>query len=267
MARTIGIIGCGWLGAALGAALVARGERVLGTTTSPARGDELRRLGIAPLVARFGAGGAVFEPGSARPPDAFAAADVCVVAVPPLPGDEAISQARAIAGVIGVARAAHVVQISTTSVYPNANVRVDEADAINHHRLTLVEQEFRGLDRVVTVLRCAGLFGPGRLILPSILRASVDVDPEAPVNLVARSDVVRAILRVMEEPVADVFNVCADEHPSKEAFYREIARRTGLSVPPFRPSGEAWKIVGNDAFKRRFGFEYSWPDPLAFPVE
>jgi len=257
--RSVGIIGCGWLGSALGSSLAAAGCRVVGTTTTPDKREELRDLGIEPAVMRFG--GAVDpDPGS------LADVDVIVVTLPPSRESDAVGEAAQVARVIRLTRAGHVIQISTSSVYPSTGGRVVEDDAVPDHRLVLVEDELRALDCKVTILRCTGLYGPGRLILPYVLSSGRAVDPDAPVNLVEQNDVVRAVRRVIEEPVSDTFNICADEHPTRGEFYREIARRSGMGVPEFRPSGEPWKIVDNAKFRERFGFRYEYPDPLQFPV-
>ncbi|MGK2856009.1 MAG: NAD(P)-binding domain-containing protein [Thermoanaerobaculia bacterium] len=259
MAASIGIVGCGWLGRALAIRLVASGVRVVGTTGSRESAAHLETLGVEGLVVRFSA--------EARG-DVSKLRDVAaiVVAVPPAREIDPVAQAGAIARVVAETGAAHVVDISTTSVYPSEGRTVVEEDAMPEHPLRRVEEAIQGSGRAVTILRCAGLFGPGRLILPYVLRAGVVIAESAPMNLVEQSDVVGAVLRVLEEPVADTFNICADEHPTKAEFYREIARRTGMDVPRFEAGAEPWKIVDNQKFKKRFGFRYEHPDPLAFPL-
>ena len=44
------IAGCGWLGSAVAAELVARGDRITGIRTDPGRGEKLRGLGVEPLI-------------------------------------------------------------------------------------------------------------------------------------------------------------------------------------------------------------------------
>ena len=50
--HSIAVIGCGYVGSALGEALVRAGHDVAGTTTTPARTQELQQLGIRPYVLR-----------------------------------------------------------------------------------------------------------------------------------------------------------------------------------------------------------------------
>ncbi|MFA6957504.1 MAG: NAD(P)-binding domain-containing protein [Thermoanaerobaculia bacterium] len=259
MSRSIGIIGCGWLGSALALRLVASGVRVVGTTGSLESAARLASIGVEALVVRFtsDAEGDV---------DGLRDVDAIVVAIPPARELDPLAQSRAVAKAIATTRASHVVQISTTSVYPAAGSRVVEDDALDDHPLRRVEDAYKEDGRKATILRCAGLFGPGRLIMPYVLRAGVVVDEIAPVNFVEQSDVVNAILRVLEAPVADTFNICADEHPTKGEFYRELAKRTGMDEPRFEATGEPWKIVDNRKFRERCGFRYRYPDPLTFPV-
>ncbi|MCM2317390.1 MAG: NAD(P)-binding domain-containing protein [Thermoanaerobaculia bacterium] len=259
MLRSVGIVGCGWLGRALASRLIASGVHVVGTTGSPESAAHLAALGVESLVARFVPEG---EGDLSRLHDV----DAIVVAIPPSRGLDPLAQARAIARAVAATRAAHLVQISTTSVYPNAGGRVVEDDAIADHPLRRVEDSWHQDGRLVTILRCAGLYGPGRLILPYVLRAGVVVDENAPVNLVEQSDVVSAICRALESPAAGTFNLCADEHPTKGEFYRELAKRARLGVPRFDRTGEPWKVIDNRKFRERFAFRYEHPDPLKFPV-
>lgn len=259
MNGAVGIMGCGWLGKALASDLMGDGIRVVGTTTSPRGAVALKELGVEPVVARFG----LHLDGDLS---ILKGLDALVVAIPPGTGTAALDEAGAISEVVREASPRLVVQISTSSVYPDNGGTVVEDDAIRDHRLFLVEELYRRLECRVTILRCTGLFGPGRLILPYVLRADRPVDPDLPVNLVEQRDVVRAVRRVLAEPVSDTFNVCADEHPPRGEFYREIAKRAGLDLPTFRPGGEAWKIVDNRKFREQFGFRYEYPDPLQFPV-
>jgi len=252
------IIGCGWLGRAIASALVFRGVRVIGTTTRQENVEAIADLGVEPKVVRFG-------PEVAGERGTLQGVEAVVVAVPPGRGAEAIEEAAAIARFVDTTRAGTVVQISTSSVYPDTGGVVFEADAIPGHRLVRVEETFHSLDRSVAVLRCTGLFGPGRIILPFLLRSGRAVDPDGRVNFVAQSDVVRAVLRVLDEPVRDTFNVCADEHPTRREFYSSIAERAGMEIPRFESTGEPFRIVDNSKFRTRFGFEYEYPDPCTFP--
>jgi nucleoside-diphosphate-sugar epimerase len=260
MAASIGIIGCGWLGSALARRLAASGVGVVGTTASRESAARLAAPGIEAIVARFVPG---LEGDVARLRDV----EAIVVAIPPSREADPVAQARAVARVVTDTRATHVVHVSTTSVYPANGGTVVEDDALADHPLRRVEDALLECGLATTILRCAGLFGPGRLILPWILRSGAVVDERAPVNFVEQSDAVRAILRVLDEPVAGAFNVCADRHPAKGDFYRELARRAGLGVPRFGATGESWKVVDNRKFRERFDFRYEYPDPLTFPID
>lgn len=259
MLQTVGIIGCGWLGRAVAVRLVDAGVRVVGTTGSPESAARLGAIGVECLAARF-------DPELQGDVSLLREVDAIVVAIPPSRAADPVEQARAVARIVAGSRASHIVQISTTSVYPNSGARVAEDDALHDHPLRRVEEVMQQAGRTTTILRCAGLFGPGRLILPFVLRSGALVDENAPVNLVEQSDVVAAILRALDEPEAGTFNVCADAHPTKGEFYRELARRAGLDVPRFGATGEPWKIVDNRKFRDRFGFRYEHPDPLTFPL-
>ena len=44
------VVGCGYLGRRVAALLVARGERVIGTTRNLAKAEELVRVGVEPWI-------------------------------------------------------------------------------------------------------------------------------------------------------------------------------------------------------------------------
>lgn len=67
---------------------------------------------------------------------------------------------------------------------------VEGGERESHYRGCLTEDAYRSLDCAATILRCAGLFGPGRLILPGVLAKGVAVEEENPVPELR--DVVRA---------------------------------------------------------------------------
>src|SRR5512143_1128135 len=66
------VAGCGWLGTAVGRALLLRGDRVTGVRSDAARAEALRPLGIEPLALDLAAPGA-----EARLPSDFEAVVAC----------------------------------------------------------------------------------------------------------------------------------------------------------------------------------------------
>ena len=112
-----------------------------------------------------------------------------------------------------------------------------------------------------TILRLAGLYGYGRQ--PGRRLAGQEVTGgDAPVNLVHRDDVVSVLVKVIEENIRGVFNVCADTHPSRKEVYTAQAERLGFEPPRFVEPHEAdYKEVSSEKLKG-LGYEFQHGNPL-----
>ncbi len=270
--KTFTILGCGWLGLPLGRHLAGRGHRVKGTTTRAVRIETLAEAGIEPFLLTMDPG---FE--GVPPADVFAA-DALFFNVPPprrRPDVAAYvaAQIEALLDAVHAAPVDFIVFASSTSVYADVNRTVTEDAAgtpppasASGRALLAAERRLLADEAVAaTVLRFAGLYGydrqPGRF-----LAGRTDLPGgEAPVNLVHRDDGVAVAARLLEDEVrGEVFNVCADAHPTRRAFYAAAARRLGLQPPTFADGeADAFKVVDNRKLKQRLGYAFLHPDPSA----
>ena len=68
--------------------------------------------------------------------------------------------------------------------------------------------------------------------------------------------------QIIEQSVwGDVFNCCADTHPTKREFYTQAAKNIGAAVPNFEESPVAqYKIISNQKVKRLLNYEFNYPD-------
>lgn len=263
---TIGILGCGWLGLPLGQYLVGRGHRVVGTTTTPAKVPELAAAGIEPYLLRL-----TPEPeGDAVP---WAGLDALVIAVPPRAGQQGDGfhprQVEALLGGLRIAdRELRIVYVSSTSVYPDANRDLTEADEVlSGHPLVRTEELIRQSGYPATILRCGGLMGYGRYPAKYVSGKTVTTG-KVPVNFVFRDDVVEIATWVLEAGIwGETLNVVAPEHPRREDVYRKNCAEMGVPVPTFAEPTEPvpFKIIRPARLLDHFGYAFRYPDPLAFP--
>jgi nucleoside-diphosphate-sugar epimerase len=277
MTLDVSILGCGWLGRPLAQRLVAEGRRVRGSTTTPDKLDRLRDDGIEPYRLAL-------TPGLPDDTGDFFASDCLVLNVPPSRGadDVRTHHRRQIDAVRAAAAQGGVEWIlfaSSTSVYPTVEQTVTEADqppgqpdALPGPRRStgqaLLEVEADLLDDphfATTVVRLGGLYGedrhPGRF-----LAGRTDVGrPEAPVNLIHREDGVGLFRALLDQGVqGEVFNACADRHPTRRALYTRAAEYLDLAPPTFDAEDDTTgKRVDNQKIKARCGYVFQHPDPLA----
>ncbi|MEM1043831.1 MAG: SDR family oxidoreductase [Bacteroidota bacterium] len=266
--RTVSVLGCGWLGLPLAERLVQRGLTVRGSTTSPGKLDRLAEAGIVPHRI------AVTESVEGEDLAAFFGADVLVVTVPPSKGGASYPAVfRAIRSAAETHGTGWVVMMSSTSVYPNLDRVVTEADAGARDGLPLrragapileAERVLQASEQFdATVLRLAGLYGGDRHPARVLAGRTGIAGGDAPVNLVHRDDAVGAALFVLERGVrGEAVNVCADEHPARQHLYPAVARALGLDPPTFEDGmGDGFKVVSNEKL-RRLGFAFHRPDPM-----
>ena len=101
-----------------------------------------------------------------------------------------------------------MVYLSSTSVYAEAGGGwVDETSAVaedDSRALAMVTAERATLRAGGTVVRCAGIYGPGRQIRPNA------GGPERWLNVIEVEDAARAVGAVLRKG-GEIFNVCEDE--------------------------------------------------------
>lgn len=132
---------------------------------------------------------------------------------------------------------------SSTSVYGQVDGSwVDEGSPAEPDRTTsrvLREAEALCLDNNGTVLRLAGIYGPGRAVLVRKLRAGEAVLEEGGgrwVNQIHRDDAASALFHAANGFVpSGIFNVADDEPASQRDIYVWLSERTGLPMPPDGP--------------------------------
>jgi len=266
------------MGRPLAQQLVDRGVYVRGSTTTTEKVDVLRQDGIEPYHL-------VLDPGfSGGDVSSFFQSPILVLNVPPPRGTDDVRayHRRQIDAVRAAAADGDVEWIlfaSSTGVYPNVERTVTEADqppgipdALPGPRrstgVALLDAEARLMKDdgfATTVVRFGGLYGddrhPGRFLAG---RTNVS-RPEAPVNLIHQDDCVGLLLTLLTQDVRDeVFNACADTHPTRRAVYTRAAEELGLDPPTFDESDTTTgKVVDNQKIKTQTGYQFLHPDPLA----
>ena len=256
MARTVLLIGPGWLGAPTAAALAATGHRV----------HVLQRTPAAPPDGCSVIAGAV-EQVAEDPAQLGALAtpiDALVLAVAPSRHrgeDHAIYPATAratvrLAAQLGVRR---LLQVSSTGVYnrhDGAFVREDTPLLPGDHRVQALqeaEQIIRGASdgtRDVCIVRPAGLYGPGR-DPAGRFQSTTHPTPHQWCNFSWRDDVIGAIAHLLHRPrtaPVTIFN-CTDNAPVQAGAIVEALTGHLPPPPPSTPSS-TWRShqrVSSDA--------------------
>jgi len=162
---------------------------------------------------------------------------------------------------------------SSTSVYAQCDGSwVTEESETRPARDTgrvLLETEKPVLERRGTVVRLAGIYGPGRsALLNKFLASKATIDPESDrfVNQVHRDDIASAIffLVTRETQRPQIYNVVDDQPMLQTECYRWLAQRLDRPLPPIgkstglRKRGNSNKRVSN-ARLRSLGWTPQYP--------
>ncbi|HRI28485.1 MAG TPA: SDR family NAD(P)-dependent oxidoreductase, partial [Chitinophagales bacterium] len=168
-----------------------------------------------------------------------------------------------------------VIFVSSTSVYAPLGRLVTEAytalntpDTASGRVLRKVEQLWLQNDNpfTTTILRMAGLVGGNRHPVKYLAGKTNLPNADAPVNLVHLHDCLAAVTLVLNNPPrSTVYNICADEHPTRQQFYTFAARKLGLEPPQFLSTKSAgFNIIDNSLFKSDYHYHYRYPSPMLF---
>lgn len=261
--KVLSILGCGWLGKAVAERFISEGWNVKGSTTSPEKFATLTAMGIDPYLVRMDP-----HPAGDRL-DNFLDADILLVSIPPRrkAGLTAVylEQIKSLSEALANATVKRVIFISSTSIYQDLNRTVVEGDADPSSYLFLAENFLlTNLSFKTTVLRFGGLIGgdrhPGRF-----LAGKQNVDgATTPVNMIHQQDCVAIIFQIVVQNVfGEVFNACADLHPTKKEFYEAAGEALDLSPPTFSEAIDSpFKIVSAEKLKSALKYQFSFPDPM-----
>ena len=253
MTGKIAVIGCGYAGRVLARRLIDRGNPVLATTTTEARLSSLAALGAEPVMVR-----------ADRPElieRAMSGADAVVYLAPPMKGQSPEALAKMLAQAAPSSLKSFVYG-SSTGVYgqfEDPETVVDELtpprDPHERGRDRLaVEQALAAAGLPLSVVRIAGIYGPGRTLKDSMRKESLVLFEGGPKTSRIHVEDLARILEAMIEPSAPPLVLACDDLP---ATTLDVARYTaellGLTAPDPVPLEDAKRIMSPAAHEMRLG--------------
>ncbi len=241
------IVGCGYVGERVAKQARAAGQTVFAMTRSQAKFAPLLALGIEPVLGHW------LEPSSLKN---LPSVDTVVVSIPHrseqddshTPTDVDAQQTHA-TGLNQLLTALptgwqKLVYLSSTGVYgQDSSTAIDEETPVSPTRLgpkIAVAGEQWLCDHLTherfTVLRLAGIYGPGRIPLAEKVRQGepLSVPRQGYLNLVHVADIAKMIHIVSQRTMQRPIYVFSDGHPVlRETFYRRLAQLCGVKAPVF----------------------------------
>lgn len=255
MKLEISILGCGWLGLPLASYLVNMGIVVKGSVTSLDKLEKLKSKNIIPYIVDINTEGNDLSD--------FLHSEILIISIP----SNFFNNFKSLIGHIEVSKIKKVLFISSTSVYSNSNQIVTEETQVKDSLLSEIEILFRSSPLFETsIIRFGGLFGYDRKPGNFITKVKKIENPEGFVNLIHRDDCIQIIHQIVANDIwGEIFNACADTHPSRRDFYTKENLKLGGEELIFNENAlNSYKIISSNKLKSMLGFTFKYSDLLNY---
>ena len=221
----------------------------------------------------------VFNPGAAdsRITDHLANADLLLVSVPPgADGDPVLQTFGSVIAASGIQR---IVYLSSVGVYgDHQGAWIDETAPVHGEGRRKARIDAEDAWRAVagnrtTILRIAGIYGPGRNALENLKagKAHRIVKPGQVFNRIHADDITAAIAAAFEHPQTGIWNLCDDEPAPPQDVVTFAASLMGMTPPPeqnfddaeMSPMARSFYAsnnrISNARLKRELGVKLAFP--------
>lgn len=272
--RSVGIVGCGWLGKALAISLLETNISVLATSSKLGNVDKLNQQSIIAQQLTLPA-----DAVQLAQHDVFTKQSL-VIAITPQFKRGRTDYADKITQLVNAAQLRGLVEriilLSSTAIYNGLQGNVDEESLLNMATekvqiLNVAEQVVLNFSKQGTkqgsVIRLAGLVGPERHPGKFILANKTLSNSSAPVNLIHQQDAVGLIESLLlAKPSQEVFNGVSDTHISKQQYYQAAAKALRLDPPIFAQenTNEITRVVSGEKAKQALNYKFVYPNLLTW---
>jgi nucleoside-diphosphate-sugar epimerase len=245
--KSLGIIGAGWLGFPFATQLKSLSYQIIATTRTERRHRLLLEEGIKPFCYELGE----------SPPSVLGKVDTLIIAIP----SKDIVGFQHLVDWITKTSVRKVLFISSISVYLNQNQEVFENSPRSDLPLRKIEDIFlQNANFQSTVLRLGGLIGIKRHPGYFFQKSRLVPQSSAPVNLIHQRDCLQIMQQIIQHDIwGEVFNACADTHPTKRDFYGRAARDIDLEIR-FSDVTKPYKIVNSSKLKTQLNYDFKYGD-------
>ena len=254
--KTISVLGTGWLGKPLAISLLEDGFEVKGSTRTESKLPILEELGIEAYQVDIEEYEEV---------DLFLQSDILIVNIT----SKDIDAYQRLIEQIEESKIQKVLFVSSTSVYPNTNAVITEDNQTVDEPLTYIEDLFRKNKFFdTTILRFAGLFGPGRHPGNWFREGRLIPQPDGFVNMIHQEDCIEIIHNIIAQNCWNItLNACSNHHPTRREFYTNAKLSLGFEVPSFiKTDIPLFKIISSKRLIDVLSYEFIHDDLLNINV-
>ena len=244
--KNVSILGCGWLGKPMAVSLLNDGFLVKGSTTSEIKIQELESLGIESYCIDI----TEFEEF-----DLFLASDILLIAITL----KDIDAYERFIEQIEISSIQKVIFISSTSVYPASNSIVTEETETMNTPLSEIENLFKNNTFFeTTIIRFAGLFGPGRHPGSWFKNGKIIPQPNGFVNMIHQEDCINIIHEIIDQHCwPTTFTASRHAHPPRKAFYINARNSLNFEMPIFEENSQLnYKIISSKKLQENLNYQF-----------
>ncbi|MGG5505713.1 MULTISPECIES: NAD(P)H-binding protein [unclassified Myroides] len=235
--KTIGILGCGWLGLHFSQHLLQANYIVKGSTTSPSKLDELKALGIDPYLVDLQ------NPNEDQIHAFLSNIEVLIITIPPIRGEESTLYQTSFKRLIPYLtknKVKKVMMMSSVSVYEPSETSITESstsysnDPTSRQIIEAEEVLWSTSELTTYILRLGGLFGPDRKPVRYIVNRNILDNPAMPINMIHLHDIIQFTTALLEGTFEtnEIYNLVSPHYKDRLDYYTREAEELGLTLPP-----------------------------------
>ena len=259
--NTIAILGCGWLGLPLAKQWVDLGFTVKGSTTQESKLEQISSAGVTAFIVRC-------QEDSCSGLSTFLnQVDTLIVAIPPgvrsNPKRQFDLVIENIQKEIVAQKIKKVLFISSTSVYGKTQGLINETTPTapvtkSANQLVKCEQMLLNSSAFDTsIIRFGGLIGPNRHPIYTLAKREEIDHPTGKINFIHLDDCIALIQRcVASFQKGSIYNGVAPFHPSREEYYTSMAKKAGITLPPFNKREGGSRIISAQKAEEVLGMDF-----------
>ncbi len=245
MNKSIGILGCGWLGLELGRRVILEGYESHGTARSEEQFKSIAETGITPHNIEL-KDKRIY--GDLK--NFLQSIETLIITLPPDSKNQQTSLAYRLKMVLTFATVydiKYVIYTSSTGVFQDQEnfPTYDENSAPNatsdrSKSLIAAEDEITSYEHPTTIIRLGGLIGSDRHPVTYLSGRENVANPDAPVNLVSRDYAIHQIIKLLKyhEPPR-ILHAVSEPHITREKYYTNQANERVMKAPSFDHSGKS----------------------------
>lgn len=238
--KSIGILGCGWLGFALAKQLIKDGYTVKGTVRDHIKLAKIKKAGIDGYILDLKEDKLYGDLA-----DFLKGTDVLFINIPPglrkNPESDFAQRMKLLMTFVNTANVQQIIFVSSTSVFEDQELipvydenSVPNSTNNNGKKIYAAEQVVSELFENTTILRPCGLIGGDRHPIKMLAGRKEIKNPNAPINLVTREHVIQVVQKIILGTIkAPVVHAVSEPHEARKSYYLKKADEFNLEPPEF----------------------------------